>query len=267
MTEKIKLAIAGSSGRMGRTIIEAALAVADLQIVAALDRPDCPDLGQDCAQFLGKTIGVPIVADLSAIRGAQVLIDFTRPLATLAHLAICAEHGIGAVIGTTGFDSSGKAALAAAAEKTALVVAPNMSVGVQAMVRLVELGARLLAQGYDLEIIETHHRDKVDAPSGTALQLGEAAARARGQRLESCAVFSRHGHTGARVEGSIGFSAIRGGDIIGDHTVLFAGTGERIEITHRSSNRQAYALGALRAARFLKGRALGLYNMQDVLSE
>lgn len=262
----MKLAIAGSSGRMGRTIIEAALAATDLQIVAALDRPDSPDLGQDCAQFLGKRIGVPIVADLAAIRGAEVLIDFTRPVATLAHLGICAEQRIGAVIGTTGFDSSGKAALAAAAEKTALVVAPNMSVGVQAMVRLVELGARLLAQGYDLEIIETHHRDKVDAPSGTALQLGEAAARARGQRLESCAVFSRHGHTGPRVEGSIGFSAIRGGDVVGDHTVMFAGTGERIEITHRSSSRQAYALGALRAARFLRGRTLGLYDMQDVLS-
>ena len=262
----MKLAIAGSSGRMGRTIIEVALASADLQIVAALDRPDSPDLGQDCAQFLGKAIGVPIVCDLAVIRNAEVLIDFTRPAATLGHLAVCADHGIGAVIGTTGFDSSGKAALAAAAEKTALVFAPNMSVGIQAMVRLVELGARLLANGYDLEIVETHHRDKVDAPSGTALQLGEVAARARGQRLESCAVFARHGHTGPRVEGSIGFSAIRGGDVIGDHTVLFAGSGERVEITHRSSSRQAYALGALRAARFLKGRTLGLYDMQDVLS-
>jgi len=262
----MKLAIAGSSGRMGRMIIEAALAAADLQVVAALDRPDSPELGRDCGEFLGKTLGVPIVADLAVIGDADVLIDFTRPAATLAHLQICCAAGVGAVIGTTGFDASGKAALAAAAASTALVVAPNMSVGVQAMLRLVELGARLLAQGYDLEIIETHHRDKVDAPSGTALQLGAVAARARGQSLDDCAVFARHGNTGPRSAGSIGFAAVRGGDVIGDHTVLFAGTGERIEITHRSSSRTAYALGALRAARFLDGRSRGLFDMQDVLA-
>jgi len=261
----MKLAIAGSSGRMGRAIIEAALGAADLQVVAALDRPDSPELGRDCAEFLGTRLGVPIVADLAAIRDADVLIDFTRPAATLTHLRVCCAAGVGAVIGTTGFDAAGKAALAAAAASTALVVAPNMSVGVQAMLRLVEMGARLLAQGYDLEIIEAHHRDKVDAPSGTALQLGEVAARARGQSLEECAVFARHGHTGPRPAGSIGFAAIRGGDIIGDHTVLFAGSGERIEITHRSSSRTAYALGALRAARFLAGRAKGLFDMQDVM--
>lgn len=262
----MKLAIAGSSGRMGRMTIEAALAAPDMQIVAALDRADSPELGRDCAEFLGKRLGVPIVAGLDAIRQADVLIDFTRPEATLAHLQLCCEHGIRAVIGTTGFDAAGKAALAAAAESTALVVAPNMSVGMQAMLRLVELGAQLLAQGYDLEIVEMHHRDKVDAPSGTALQLGEVAARARGQSLDACAVFGRHGHSGPRPEGSIGFAAIRGGDVIGDHTVLFAGAGERIEITHRSSSRQAYALGALRAARFLMGRARGLYDMRDVLT-
>jgi len=263
----MKLAIAGSSGRMGRTIIEAALGAPDLQIVAALERPDSPELGHDCAEFLGRRLGVPIVAELAAIGAADVLIDFTRPAATLAHLRVCATAGVGAVIGTTGFDAPGKAALAAAAQSTALVVAPNMSVGVQAMLRLVELGARLLAQGYDLEIVETHHRDKVDAPSGTALQLGEVAARARGQCLEDCAVFARHGNTGPRPAGSIGFAAVRGGDVIGDHTVLFAGTGERIEITHRSSSRLAYALGALRAARFLQGRAKGLFGMQDVLAQ
>ena len=252
---------------MGRTVVEVALGASDLQIVAALDRPDSPELGRDCAEFLGKKIGVPIVADLDAIGSADVLIDFTRPAATLAHLPICIARSVRAVIGTTGFDAAGKAQLAAAAEQTALVVAPNMSVGMQAMMRLVELGARLLGQGYDLEIVETHHRDKVDAPSGTALQLGEAAAHARGQKLESCAVFSRHGNTGPRPEGSIGFAAIRGGDVIGDHTVLFAGTGERIEITHRSSNRQAYALGALRAARFVLARTRGLYDMRDVLTQ
>jgi len=262
----MKLAIAGASGRMGRAIIEAVLSAPDLQIVAALDRPDSPELGRDCAEFLGRRLGVPIVADLQAMRAAEVLIDFTRPEATVSHLRVCSDQPLAAVIGTTGFDAAGKAALASAAEKTALVLAPNMSVGVQAMLQLVELAARLLAQGYDLEIVETHHRDKVDAPSGTALQLGEVAARARGQRLESCAVFARHGNIGPRPEGSIGFSAIRGGDVIGDHTVLFAGGGERIEITHRSSSRQAYALGALRAARFLQARTKGLYDMRDVLT-
>jgi 4-hydroxy-tetrahydrodipicolinate reductase len=262
----VRLAIAGSSGRMGRMLIEAALHSDDLQIAAALDRPDSPELGRDCADFLGRKTGIAIVADTAAIAQAQVLIDFTRPEASLAHLAVCARTGVAAVIGTTGFDAAGKAALAAAAERTAIVHAPNMSLGVQALMRLVELGARLMAEGYDIEIIEAHHRDKVDAPSGTALQLGEVAARARGQSLDQCAVFERHGNIGPRPPGSIGFAAVRGGDIIGDHTVLFAGTGERLEITHRSSSRQAYAQGALRAARFLAGRSKGLYSMQDVLA-
>jgi 4-hydroxy-tetrahydrodipicolinate reductase len=251
---------------MGRMLIEAVLQSADLQIAAALDRADSPELGRDCAEFLGRRSGVAIVADTAAIALAEVLIDFTRPEATLAHLAVCARSGVGAVIGTTGFDAAGKLALAAAAEHTAIVYAPNMSLGVQALLRLVELGARLMAEGYDLEIIETHHRDKIDAPSGTALQLGEVAARARGQALEQCAVYERHGTIGPRPAGSIGFSAVRGGDIIGDHTVLFAGAGERLEITHRSSSRQSYAQGALRAARFLNGRRNGLYGMQDVLA-
>lgn len=262
----MKIAVAGSTGRMGRMIIEAALAAGDMQIVAALDRADSPELGHDCAAFLGRSIGVPVSASLAPLRAAEVLIDFSRPAATLACLPVCAEAGVGMVVGTTGFDEAGKAALAAAAQRIALVVAPNMSVGVQALLRLVELGARLLDDSYDLEIIETHHRDKVDAPSGTALQLGELAARARGQSLDGHAVFARHGHTGPRARGSIGFSAVRGGDIVGDHTVLFAGNGERIEITHRSTSRQAYALGALRAARFLAGRAPGRYTMRDVLA-
>jgi 4-hydroxy-tetrahydrodipicolinate reductase len=261
----MKLAIAGSSGRMGRMIIAAALAGEDLQIVAALERPESPELGRDCGEFLGRRTNVRITDRLDAIAQADVLIDFTRPEATLAHLNICTAHGVGAVIGTTGFDDAGKAALAAAAQTTALVVAPNMSVGVQALLRLVDLAARLLSEGYDLEILEMHHRDKVDAPSGTALQIGEVAARARGQALEQCAVFARQGHTGPRPANSIGFATLRGGDVIGDHSVLFAGAGERIEITHRSTSRQSYALGALRAARFLAGRSAGLYSMQDVL--
>jgi 4-hydroxy-tetrahydrodipicolinate reductase len=263
----VNVAIAGSSGRMGRMLIEAVLGSTDLRIGAALDRTDSPELGRDCAQFLGRKSGIVIVSDPAAIGQAQVLIDFTRPEATLAHLDVCAQMGVAAVIGTTGFDAAGKAAIEAAAARTAIVLAPNMSVGVQAMLRLVELGARLLSEGYDLEIIETHHRDKVDAPSGTALQLGEAAARARGQSLEQHAIFERHGNIGPRPAGSIGFAAVRGGDIIGDHTVLFAGAGERVEITHRSSSRQSYAQGALQAARFLAGRGPGLYTMQDVLAK
>jgi 4-hydroxy-tetrahydrodipicolinate reductase len=262
----IRIAVAGSTGRMGRMILGAALASTDLQVVAALERPGSPELGRDCAEFLGRPIGVPVTDRLEAIEAAQVLIDFTRPEATLAHLQVCAAAGVGLVVGTTGFDAAGKEALAQAAQRTALVVAPNMSVGVQALLRLVELGAQLLAEDYDLEILEMHHRDKVDAPSGTALQLGEIAARARGQVLAEHAVYARQGHTGARPPGSIGFATLRGGDVIGEHTVLFAGSGERIEITHRSTSRQSYAQGALRAARFLAGRASGLYGMQDVLA-
>jgi 4-hydroxy-tetrahydrodipicolinate reductase len=262
----MKVAVAGSTGRMGRMLIEAVLQNPDLQLAVALDRADSPELGRDCAAFLGRESGVRIGADLGAIAAAQVLIDFTRPEATVAHLAACAPAGVAAVVGTTGFDTAGRAQVAAAARQIPIVLAPNMSLGVQALLRLVELGARLLDEGYDLEIIEAHHRDKVDAPSGTALQLGAAAARARGRDLEQCAVYARQGAVGPRPPGSIGFAAIRGGDIIGDHTVLFAGAGERIEITHRSSSRQAYAQGAVRAARFLQGRAAGLYTMQDVLA-
>ncbi|BAP87223.1 dihydrodipicolinate reductase [Burkholderiales bacterium GJ-E10] len=262
----MKIAIAGCTGRMGRAIIEAALAAPDVEIVAALDRAESPDIGRDCAEFLGRAIGVPIAAELREIERAEVLIDFTRPDATLAHLDVCAGARVGAVIGTTGFDPAGKAAIAAAAERAPVVFAPNMSVGVNAMVRLVELAAKMLAEGYDIEVIEAHHRLKVDAPSGTALQLGEAAARAMGRQLADCAVYERYGNIGPRPAGSIGFATIRGGDIIGDHTVLFAGTGERIEITHRSASRMTYAMGALRAARFIHGRGPGLFDMQDVLA-
>ena len=251
---------------MGRAIIEAALAAPDVEIVAAIDRAESADIGRDCAEFLGRTIGVPVAAELREIERAEVLIDFTRPDATRAHLEVCAGARVGAVIGTTGFDSAGKAAIAAAAERAPVVFAPNMSVGVNAMVRLVELAAKMLAEGYDIEVIEAHHRLKVDAPSGTALQLGEAAARAMGRQLADCAVYERYGNIGPRPAGSIGFATIRGGDIIGDHTVLFAGTGERIEITHRSASRMTYAMGALRAARFIHGRGPGLFDMQDVLA-
>ena len=261
----MKLAIAGASGKMGRMLIEAALAEPDLTIGAALDRADGPELGRDCGEFLGRKTGARVAADLSSLAGCDVLIDFTRPEATRAHLDACAAAGVNVVIGTTGFDESGKAAIARAANKIAIVFSPNMSVGVNATFKLAELAARLLQPGYDVEIIEAHHRQKVDAPSGTALKLGETVAAAQGHALSDIAVFAREGVTGARKAGSIGFAAVRGGDIVGDHTVLFAGSGERIEITHRSTSRANYAAGALRAARFLQGKTRGLFDMFDVL--
>jgi 4-hydroxy-tetrahydrodipicolinate reductase len=262
----LRLAIAGASGRMGRMLIEAALGAPDCALTGALDAPGVGALGQDAGAFLGRTTGVAITSDVhAALAGADVLIDFTRPEGTLAHLAVCRELGVRAVIGTTGFTPAQKAEIGAFAAHVAIVFAPNMSVGVNVMLRLLDLAARSLAEGYDIEIIEAHHRHKVDAPSGTALAMGETVARALGQDLKDHAVYAREGHTGERRAGTIGFATVRGGDIVGDHTVLFAGTGERIEITHRSSSRANYAAGSLRAARFLAGRAPGLYGMDDVL--
>jgi 4-hydroxy-tetrahydrodipicolinate reductase len=260
----LRIAIAGSTGRMGRTLIEAVLDAGDLRLVAALDRAGSPEIGNDCGQFLGKPTGVRVTAQLDAIAGADVLIDFTRPEATLAHLQACTRHRVKLVIGTTGFEAAGKEAIAAAARSIPIVFAPNMSVGVNATLKLLEVAAKIL-DGYDIEIVEAHHRHKVDAPSGTALKMGEVIAAALGSKLEEVAVYARHGVTGERAPGTIGFAAIRGGDIVGDHTVLFAGPGERIEITHRSASRMNYALGALRAARFLAGKDAGLFDMHDVL--
>jgi 4-hydroxy-tetrahydrodipicolinate reductase len=263
MTQRI--AIAGASGRMGHMLIESLLAAPDLSLGAALDRADSPELGRDAGAFLGRKTGVPITADLAALAGCDVLIDFTRPEGTLAHLAACTAQGVKLVIGTTGFDAAGKAAIRAASSRTAIVFAPNMSVAVNATFRLLQVAAKILADGYDIEIIEAHHRHKVDAPSGTALKMGEVIAEALGRPLDELAVYAREGHTGERKPGTIGFAAIRGGDIVGDHTVLFAGTGERIEITHRSTSRMGYALGSLRAARFLADKRSGLFDMNDVL--
>jgi 4-hydroxy-tetrahydrodipicolinate reductase len=216
--------------------------------------------------FLGKKTGVVLTDDIDGVlAAADCLIDFTRPEGTMAHVEAALSHGTKLVIGTTGFDAAQKRALAQAAEKIGIVFAANMSVGVNVTLKLLQFAARYFAQGYDIEIIEAHHRHKVDAPSGTALMMGEAIAGALGRELEDCAVYGRHGVTGERDPSTIGFSAIRGGDIVGDHTVLFAGTGERIEITHKSASRVSYAQGALRAARFLAGRGPGLYDMQDVL--
>ncbi|MFM9916093.1 MAG: 4-hydroxy-tetrahydrodipicolinate reductase [Rhizobacter sp.] len=264
--EPLRVAVAGASGRMGRMLIEAVIAADDMTLSGALDVPGSPALGHDAAAFAGHVSGVLITSDLRAgLAGSQVLIDFTRPEGTLAHLAVCQELGIKVVVGTTGFTDAQKAVVADHAHHIAITLAPNMSVGVNVVLKLLDTAARMLREGYDIEIIEAHHRHKVDAPSGTALQMGEVVAAALGRNLKDCAVYGREGVTGERDPSTIGFATIRGGDVVGDHTVLFAGIGERIEITHKSSSRATYAQGSLRAARFLAGRASGLFDMNDVL--
>ena len=262
----LNIAIAGASGRMGRMLVEAVMADPLARLSGALDVAGSPALGTDAAATLGKVSGVTITADLRVgLTGADVLIDFTRPEGTLAHLAVCREMGVRAVIGTTGFTPQQRAELSAHAQHTGVVLAPNMSVGVNVMLKLLEAAARTLDDSYDIEVIEAHHRHKVDAPSGTALAMGEALARGRGIDLAAQGVFTRHGHTGERRRGSIGFATVRGGDIVGEHTVMFAGAGERIEISHKSSSRANYAEGSLRAAHFVASRGPGLYGMADVL--
>jgi 4-hydroxy-tetrahydrodipicolinate reductase len=267
---RLRVAVAGASGRMGRTLIDAIAASGDCMLAGALDAPDSPVLGQDAAAALDGPAPVKITADLRAgLASAEVLIDFTRPAGTLAHAALCRELGVRMVIGTTGFTDAQKAELAGHARHIAIVMAPNMSIGVNVVLRLLETAARALDRGFDIEIIEAHHRHKIDAPSGTALKMGEVVARATGRDLGSVAVYARDGLSspggGERDPRAIGFSSIRGGDIVGDHTALFAGNGERIEITHRASSRATYAEGSLRAARFVIARDSGLYGMEDVL--
>jgi 4-hydroxy-tetrahydrodipicolinate reductase len=216
--------------------------------------------------FLGQPVGVVVSSDITAgLQNAQVLIDFTRPEGTMQHLAVCRRLGVQMVIGTTGFTEAEKDAIQTAAKDIAIVMAPNMSVGVNVTLKLLQMAALALSDGYDIEITEAHHKHKVDAPSGTALKMGEVIAAAQGRSLKDCAVYERYGHTGERVPGSIGFSTIRGGDIVGDHTVMFATEGERIEITHKSASRSTYAQGSLRAARFLAQQRSGLFDMFDVL--
>ncbi|MEY2617824.1 MAG: putative Dihydrodipicolinate reductase [Pseudomonadota bacterium] len=261
-----RVAVAGASGRMGHMLIEAIRASDDCQLAGALDIPSSPAIGNDACAFLGHASGVPVTADLAVgLAPAQVLIDFTRPEGTMAHLAACRARGVSLIIGTTGFSDAQKQAIADAARDIAIVMAPNMSVGVNVTLKLLQMAAQALATGYDIEIIEAHHRHKVDAPSGTALKMGEVIAEAIGRDLKTCAVYAREGVTGERDPSTIGFSTIRGGDIVGDHTVLFAGTGERIEITHKSASRATYAQGSLRAVRYLAGKKNGLYDMFDVL--
>lgn len=266
MDDMLGIVIAGATGRMGRALIEAVVRSPGLRLHGALDRPDSPLLGRDAGESLGVQTGVRVAADVAAtVAGAHALVDFTVPAATLAHARACVAARVPMIIGTTGFDTEGRGGLAEAARALPIVFAPNMSVGVNVAFRLVEQAARILGDAYDVEVFEIHHRHKIDAPSGTALRLGEMAASALGRDLDRDAVHGREGVTGERGAREIGFHAARGGDIVGDHTVFFAGQGERLEITHRSSSRSNYAGGALRAARWLQGRAPGLYDMQDVL--
>ncbi len=251
---------------MGRALLEAVLHSADLRLGAALEQKGDPHLGKDAGELVGASCGIAISADVEkSIRGCDALIDFTRPDGTLAHLAACRKAGVKMVIGTTGFSVEQNQTIAAAAHDIAIVMAPNMSVGTNLVFKLSDLAARVLSEGYDIEIIEAHHRHKVDAPSGTALHIGEIIAQALGRNLADCAVYGREGVTGERKGSTIGFAAIRGGDIVGEHTVLFAGIGERVEITVKAGSRATYAQGALRAVRFLMTRQAGLFDMQDVL--
>ena len=251
---------------MGHMLIETILSAQDATLSGALDIASSPAIGTDAAAFLGKPSGILIESDFAkGLANSDFLIDVTRPEGTLEHVEYCAAHNIKMIIGTTGFDAAGKAAIAAAAKKTAIMFAPNMSVGVNVTMKLLEMAAKNFSEGYDIEIIEAHHRHKVDAPSGTAIKMGEVIAGALGKELNDVAVWAREGVTGARDPSSIGFATVRGGDIIGDHTVLFAGDGERIEISHKSSSRVSYAHGSLRAVRFLADKKTGLYDMQDVL--
>ncbi len=240
----LKLAIAGANGRMGRMLAEAARADPEVNVFAAFDRDDDAH---------------------AALNGAAVLIDFTRPEATIGYLALCEKHRVNMVIGTTGFSAGQIELIHQAAEKIAVVLAPNMSLGVNVTAKLVAMAASSLGMDADIEVFEAHHKMKVDAPSGTALMLGGVAAAARGQSLDAVAVYDRHGKNEARTPGSIGFTSMRAGDIVGDHTVFFALKGERIEITHKSSSRATYAEGAIRAAKFLSGKPAGLYTMAAVL--
>jgi 4-hydroxy-tetrahydrodipicolinate reductase len=263
----LPITVAGASGRMGHMLIEAILATDDCRLAGALDITASAYLGQDAAAPLGKSSGVMVTSDLHAgLKNAGCLIDFTRPEGTLAHLKVCRELGVKAVIGTTGFTEAQKADIAEIAKDIAIVMAPNMSVGVNVTLKLLQMAAKAMSTGYDIEIIEAHHRHKVDAPSGTALKMGEVMAEALGRDLKECAVYERYGHTGERDPSTIGFSTIRGGDIVGDHTVLFAGIGERIEVTHKSSSRSTYAQGSLRAVRYLATQPRGLFDMFDVLN-
>jgi 4-hydroxy-tetrahydrodipicolinate reductase len=252
---------------MGRALVETLRATPGTALAAALELPGHAQLGVDAGQIAGTGMaGVALGADISAALAlSEVLIDFTAPAATLMHLEACLAAGRAMVIGTTGLGAAQKARIAAVARDIPVVFAPNMSVGVNLCLKLLETAARVLGDEVDIEILEAHHRHKVDAPSGTALAMGEVVARTLGRDLKDCAIYGREGHAGARARQTIGFATVRAGDIVGEHTVLFAAEGERVEITHKATSRLNFARGAVRAALWLRGRAPGLYDMQDVL--
>jgi len=267
MTEMVKVAIAGAAGRMGRELVRALADHDAVQLAGAVERSGAPEIGRDAGELAGiGAMGVVICDDLGAIGDAfDLLIDFTTPQATMANLEVCRANGRRMVIGTTGLSEAQRLTIRQSGEEIAIVCAPNMSVGVNLTFRLLETAARVLGDEVDVEITELHHRHKVDAPSGTALRMGEVLASALGRNLEEAAVYARHGQTGARKRGTIGFQSIRAGDAVGEHTVMFAGSGERLEITHRAQSRANFATGALRAAIWLADRERGVYDMQDVL--
>jgi 4-hydroxy-tetrahydrodipicolinate reductase len=263
---KLKIAVAGSGGRMGRALLEGVLGSTDLELGAALELAGSSVLGKNAGELVGAPCHTVVSADFEKnLAGCGALIDFTRPEGTLAHLAACRKLKVNMVIGTTGFNDEQKKSIADAAREIAIVMAPNMSVGTNLVFKLADIAARVLKDGYDVEIIEAHHRHKIDAPSGTALHIGGIIAKALGRDLEANAVYGREGVTGERKQGTIGFATVRGGDIVGEHTVMFAGPGERVEIVVRSNSRATYAEGALRAARYLATKKQGLFDMQDVL--
>ncbi|SER13471.1 4-hydroxy-tetrahydrodipicolinate reductase [Nitrosomonas sp. Nm51] len=260
------IAIAGSAGRMGRALLEAVMQADGMQLSAALEHSGSPFLNKDAGELIGSGNGISITSDIvTALADCHQMIDFTRPQGTLAHLKACREARVKMVIGTTGLSDMEKKQLKAAANDIAIVFAPNMSVGVNVTFKLLEIAAKVLRQGYDIEIIEAHHRHKIDAPSGTALRMGEVIADALDRDLKKVAVYGREGVTGERSDDTIGFSTIRAGDIVGEHTAMFAGAGERVEIVHKASSRMTFAMGAVRAVRFLQDKTSGLYDMQDVL--
>ena len=263
----IRVGVAGAAGRMGRQLLDACSRVESIRCSVASEHPDSPFIGADAGEIAGiGRLGIPITADLAPLVDRfDLLIDFTKPAVTIAHLALCRSAGKAMVIGTTGLSTEQKAEIAAGAARIPIVFAPNMSVGVNLCLKLLELAARTLGDSVDIEILEAHHRHKVDAPSGTALAMGQTIAGALGRDLAQCAVYGREGVTGERDRNTIGFATIRAGDIVGDHTVLFADDGERIEITHRASSRMTFAKGAARAAAWLANRPPGLYDMRDVL--
>jgi 4-hydroxy-tetrahydrodipicolinate reductase len=267
-SDMTRIAICGAGGRMGRALVQAVVATEGARLTAALERPDSSLLGADAGELAGVgVLGVKVSGDLAAlVNDFDVLIDFTAPAATLMHIEVCRRAGRKIVIGTTGLDATQKAVLLAAAGEIAVVYSGNYSVGVNISLRLLELAAQAFGDSVDVEIIEAHHRDKVDAPSGTALMVGEAVAGAYGRDLNKVAVYGRHGHTGARERESIGFQSIRGGDIVGDHNVMFIGEGERVEIRHVATSRMNFANGAVRAACWVAAKPAALYDMRDVLN-